>query len=257
MNQDRVNGSYETFYVYQTASCEDIGLPTGDTCIVIKAQHGGNGGWVYAHDDWVWCDGNQADTLAKWGGWNTGADSDWTVESLVYDHDSSWIGAATPVALGGTIVDALESSTEQTNSIEVTFEQSTTKSWERLSGLDIPEGTLFERSVPLIGDDDDDEDDDDNNGKSKKKKAKDDKDKAKDDEDKKKPKLKAELTITASASAEHVWGEENTNKDSVTIHSECKAAPGYKEQCEFTAQQSEVDVPYVMTLSKPGGYTRT
>ena len=87
-------------------------MPLGNTCVAIKAESGNNGGWVYAHpdNDWIWCDGVQADTNAKWGGWNTGADSEWTVDSIEYNHPQSFIGDSKPIVLGTTVVDALYSS---------------------------------------------------------------------------------------------------------------------------------------------------
>ena len=88
-------------------------MPLGNTCVAIKAESGNNGGWVYAHpdNDWVWCDGVQADTSSKWAGWNTGPDSEWHVDSIEYAHAQSLIGDAKPVILGSAVVDAMYSST--------------------------------------------------------------------------------------------------------------------------------------------------
>ena len=80
-------------------------MPVGDTCIAFKAVNGNK--WVYAgDDDWIWCDGDQAGTSAKWAGWNTGVDAEWTVDSVVYHHDSANIGASKPIVLGTALVDA-------------------------------------------------------------------------------------------------------------------------------------------------------
>ena len=67
----------------------------------------------------------------------------------------------------------------------------------------------------------------------------------------------ASTSTETTTSHEHTWGEENTHTESVTISSECNAAKGYKEKCQFVANKATLDVPYTMTLSKPGGYVRT
>ena len=108
----RIQG-WEKFKLYQTSSCSGSGLPEGNKCVAIKANNGNNGGWVFAHpDNWVWCDEGSASSRSKWGGWNTGADGEWTLESLVYNHAAATVGAGTPLVLGTKYADARHSSSE-------------------------------------------------------------------------------------------------------------------------------------------------
>ena len=162
-------------------------MPEGNKCVAIKANNGWNAGWVFAHPgEWVWCDGGSANSRAKWGGWNTGADGEWTLDSLVYNHAAATVGAGAPIVLGTKYADARSSSSDQSVSIAVTYETSSTTSWEQQTGVELTVGFDFAATIPFVGE--------------------------------------QEFSVETTVAHEHTWGEENTHTESVSITSECKAA---------------------------------
>lgn len=217
---DRDNLSHdEIFYIYQTSDCTGTGVPEGDACVALKALNGEQGSWVFPSDDnWVWCDGESADYKAKWSGWNT---EGWTVDSMVYDFDAATESPPQPISLTNITVDARYSSTPDTERFVYEYSETTTSSWERSTGVDFTVGQEFTVSVPIFGG------------------------------------FESTSSFSTTTSVSHTWGEVNEESETITVDSSCSAAAGFMENCEVVATREEVDVPYTMTLSKPGGFTMT
>lgn len=146
---------------------------------------------------------------------------EWTVDKIEYDFDNAVTKEATPIVLGRKTTDASESSAQQSTKFMVRYSSSTTKSWEHSAGVELTVGQSFEVTTPIV------------------------------------ESFTSTTSFEMTTSTEHVWGEENVESEEIEVESVCVAAAGHKEECKMEAYEEELDVPYTMYLSKPGGYEMT
>jgi hypothetical protein len=176
------------------------------------------GKWVVAEANGdANCNRDRPGSLEKWFGWLK--PTPWYIESIEFDLRNGKLGAQSPENLGQITCNNKQGSITRDCSRIISKTVAQTESYENSIGVGITVGTTFEAGVPFVAE--------------------------------------GQISMELSTTYTHTWGDSTYEETKYEQNVKCTVPAKTSVVCKYVSYKAELDVPYTMHLTKPGGWKKS